>query len=116
MENRKILTQEEFYKEVGKYFKKRHHCDDNDVEIIMEDVKDPYFDYRCCWVMCEPDDGIEIDGRYWKGERHWFDFTRFQTFDNKHPFEYMVYCDIDDEVHTVDENVEAEKRYEILKK
>lgn len=25
MENRKILTQEEFYKEVGKYFKKRHH-------------------------------------------------------------------------------------------
>lgn len=111
---RKLLNRQEFEEEFKKYFKKYHHCDDYDIEILMEDLNNPYAVYQLPYYRSEYEDTETIDGKEYSREKCWFDFTMFQTFSNEYPFEHYIYYNLPEDSHTVQDYVDADKLYEVI--
>jgi len=111
--NHKLLNREEFKAELEAYFKKYHHCDDNEIAIIWQDLEDPYAVYRLPYYRSEFEETVTIDGKNYSKERCWFDFTMFGTFSNKYPFVHHIYYNLPEGSHTVQDYVDADKLYEV---
>lgn len=109
----KLLNRQEFEEEFKRYFKKYHHCDDYDIEILMEDLNNPYAVYQLPYYRSEYEDTETIDGKKYSKERCWFDFTMFETFSNEFPFEHYIYYNLPENSHTVQDYVDADKLYEV---
>jgi len=110
----KLLDRQGFEKEFRQYFKKYQSYDDDKIKDLLEKIRKPRIVCDSPFYQGYFETYEQIDGETYLRERNWFDFSMFDTFDSSYPFEHIIFYRLDEEEHSIQEYIDAEKLYEVI--